>query len=656
MPVGPVERFIARIGRIPAALGKFLDRLARMGPPIGWIVKFFSTVWVGISFLVLTGMYIAIGSGFASFRARLEMTDLQFFDAWPMVTLLLLLAACLITVTLRKIPLTIYKLGVWTVHIGILIMLSGCFIYFSQKVEGLTRIYLGKTVDCFYDSTERSLYITRMDPADSTKAIGPEIMVPLPTLPFFHERLAVNPDDQSPGNPLNIPIPAEALAADPVLKAANLSITGYYPFATVESAKASVRIAAGNSFRWLTANTPAQRVLDMDTVGVELLYHPTPERIAALSAPAPDSRAITVRIPKLNLMKTYAATQDRDIAIEGTPYVLTPRDLTPPMQMASAGYEHAISGGIAIDVQRKDEDKTVTFQRLVLTRYPERSPDFVTVDGKSKRIQDRVDNDIEITFQDGTRDQFWLIVNDDDTLTSIHRKVGGGVEVKPAKPGDRLGPILSLAEYTLLPVAQWTPNSARPMSLTAADVIQYSAIEMHIAAGAVQINDVPVPFIEFAGAQGSRLEREPTLLKVPGVGLLKMVLSTTRRSLPSLLTLTQFDLKKYAGASDFIEDYTSTVRVVDRDTHAEKTVVAHLNSPAEDHGQYLFQAQWDGIADAPPAKRFTVLGVGNRPGIRVMVTGAILMVIGVLYSFYIKPILLNKRRADLAAFAAKGAA
>ncbi|MEM6314483.1 MAG: hypothetical protein AAF743_10370, partial [Planctomycetota bacterium] len=51
----------------------------------------------------------------------------------------------------------------------------------------------------------------------------------------------------------------------------------------------------------------------------------------------------------------------------------------------------------------------------------------------------------------------------------------------------------------------------------------------------------------------------------------------------------------------------------------------------------------------PDDQTYTVLGVGNRPGIYTMVAGSILMFIGLMWAFYLKPILI--RRAKAAAIA-----
>lgn len=73
--------------------------------------------------------------------------------------------------------------------------------------------------------------------------------------------------------------------------------------------------------------------------------------------------------------------------------------------------------------------------------------------------------------------------------------------------------------------------------------------------------------------------------------------------------------------------------------------------------QYKFaQAGWDqggwrqsqAAVDAGqlkrPHARFTILGVGNNPGIYVIATGAVMMSVGIPWAFYIKPIIMRRRK------------
>ena len=41
---------------------------------------------------------------------------------------------------------------------------------------------------------------------------------------------------------------------------------------------------------------------------------------------------------------------------------------------------------------------------------------------------------------------------------------------------------------------------------------------------------------------------------------------------------------------------------------------------------------------------YTVLGVGNRNGVHVQLTGCIIAVLGMIYAFYIKPVIKRSRQ------------
>ncbi|MFN5661605.1 MAG: hypothetical protein ACK48N_05905, partial [Planctomyces sp.] len=45
-----------------------------------------------------------------------------------------------------------------------------------------------------------------------------------------------------------------------------------------------------------------------------------------------------------------------------------------------------------------------------------------------------------------------------------------------------------------------------------------------------------------------------------------------------------------------------------------------------------------------PFAQFTILGVGNNPGIHIIALGGILMVLGIPWAFYVKPALLRRRK------------
>src|SRR5439155_14967439 len=96
-------------------------------------------------------------------------------------------------------------------------------------------------------------------------------------------------------------------------------------------------------------------------------------------------------------------------------------------------------------------------------------------------------------------------------------------------------------------------------------------------------------------------------------------------------------------------DFRSTLRVEDPTTGESSTEVAHMNNPVYfGSGSWLFfQAAYDG-----DERHWTILGVGNRPGVRIMILGCIMIVSGVLYAFYAKPIIIRRMKAKALANAA----
>jgi cytochrome c biogenesis factor len=118
-----------------------------------------ASVPFGITLMALIAIYIAIGSGFPSVRSHFEMSDLQFFNAWPLKVLMGLLVWTLATVTIERIPFTPPRYGVWCVHAGIITLIAGMAYYYTYKIEGQVIVPLGQTVDHFYDGTDRALYV-----------------------------------------------------------------------------------------------------------------------------------------------------------------------------------------------------------------------------------------------------------------------------------------------------------------------------------------------------------------------------------------------------------------------------------------------------------------------------------------------------------------
>ncbi|MFM1822478.1 MAG: Cytochrome c biosis protein Ccs1 [Planctomycetota bacterium] len=111
----------------------------------------------------------------------------------------------------------------------------------------------------------------------------------------------------------------------------------------------------------------------------------------------------------------------------------------------------------------------------------------------------------------------------------------------------------------------------------------------------------------------------------------------------------------FTGEQGSIRNYTSMLRFRDPGDPAwsEPTPV-RVNEPVEHDGLWYFQAQWDppdaARAEGERASRglnYTVLGVGNRNGVYTQLLGCVIAVAGMLYAFYVKPVLKRRRQAEV---------
>jgi hypothetical protein len=670
-----------------AALGRALDNAAKI-PGINIIVWFFSSVWLGLIWIALIGIYVAIGSGVSSIRAHFELTDLEFFDAWPMQILLWLMCITLIVVTVRRVRLTLFKLGVWLVHIGILVLVLGCVLYFGGKYEGMTRIFLHKSADAFYDVTERALYVYKMSD-DREQKLGEPIMIRLPRLPIYHHYTQQN------GAPLNRMIPAAELAKlDPALGKVPVNIAGYYadtrwtrnryvpgePTKDVRNRAVGFTMqitgdrSRGGHVQWLVANKPAAKIADFQKFMFEYFYQPDPKRLAALKAEFNSEAALYVHFPKTNQSKIIPLTDMKPIAIEGTAYKIQVLRRDEPRALMTPGYEGAESDGLWVRVTRDDGDgKITTFDRDIISQFPEVSNDFTIENGMPKRVRGGLfDPNIELTFIDATYDHTYIVEEKPGEIYLLHRKVGGALENIPVTIGKEIildigGGEVEKGVKAALTIAGETNNA---ILQNLAFEVPYERMERKTNVGdwivggalALEIGEGPaaktyhVPFIPFADTS-TKVGQKPEPVEIPradgsGFDTYGFLLATTRRPLPGVVTLDKFDFHTQ-GNTSVPADYVSHITITDKDGVSVK-LDAQLNDPAMYKGIAFSQAQWDGVPNAKDEDRHTVLLVGNRPGVRVMMAGCFLMLAGVLYAFYVKPYLLEEKKRSLQKWVTEG--
>ncbi|MBL0926034.1 MAG: cytochrome c biogenesis protein CcsA [Phycisphaerales bacterium] len=161
---------------------------------LGAITRFLASMRLGYGLLVMIGLWGALGSlpagGLMGTPAGLpiwassglQMTEGEWYAAWPFVGLLLLLVVNMLASTARRIAVGWMSLGVLLAHWGVAILAIGAAYYATHKIEGHVVLLAadpaaggaeGPDSVLFADKTGVSLAIERADG-------GPTVDIPLP--------------------------------------------------------------------------------------------------------------------------------------------------------------------------------------------------------------------------------------------------------------------------------------------------------------------------------------------------------------------------------------------------------------------------------------------------------------------------------------------
>ncbi len=466
-------------------------------------------------------------------------------------------------------------------------------------------------------------------------------------------------------------------------------------------------------------NVPADRIRENQVIGIEYTVDMAQERWEALTTAVPVSdppsqilHAIIVEIPEAGFKKTYAIQEGDTITLDETGYEIAVDQLapTPPFPIITPGYEDATSSVAILNVTKPTS--SVPVSRWAFHRFPELDQDLTpTPTGRPQRSAP--DPAIKITYLDISRLQVYIDDQSDGITRAIVRQpataelnvidlVGpdGLQDIVPNNDGAqvdlRFAESWTHAREIAHPIP--TPDANKDKSLIGSHTHAFVAVKVgykdndwsHIAW---------VPFAKYIG-----IDEQPVTVTLPDGSPLYIGFGRTQRPFPGFsVALVDFEMIAYdhRGAP---RDYQSLVRV----QQAASTLypeppnfdtfehIVKLNAPLRapfhwdpnkpwlantikriqaglNPEQFKFsQSGWDragwnqsqelvdqGQLDKPRVN-FTILGVGNNPGIHIIAFGSILFSIGVPWAFYFKPYLVRRERdkikAQLAANQPKAAA
>ncbi len=441
------------------------------------------------------------------------------------------------------------------------------------------------------------------------------------------------------------------------------------------------------------------RISDNGIIAVEYTLNMPEARWRDLSEPLPpDTRhALVIEVPGANFRQVFPIKPGDafDVGPTGFHVQVSKIEKQPPFPIITEGYKGSSSSVAVVRITTPDKQ---SFERWIYHRFPEISQDMLdekNAQGMPKRRD--ADPSIRVSFIDADQIQLYF----DETPASatapastraIIRDPGGKVRTFANVPdsGVELIPFVQLVVKERWAHAESFPRP-RPVPF---DQRERQFVGTHDKAMlAVEVSStlsdfkriVWVPYVKYLGVQQGDFPR----VDLPDGRQISMVFGRRQHRLPGFtVQLVDFQMLAYDHRGS-PRDYQSVVRVnptgeaFSRAGPIEFEPFEHvtkLNAPLRapfhwddarpwisnffgrlssglNPNQYKFsQAGWDasgwqqtqaltdqGVLKRPRAA-FTILGVGNNPGIHVIAFGGVLMGIGTPWAFYVKPWLARRAK------------
>lgn len=626
-----------------------------------------------------------------------EMSELEFYGWLPFKILLYLFVANMIVATVRRIEFKFLNIGVLTVHTGIVLIASGSIMYDKAKVEGDMVLFMnGSPRGSFYDNTRAAIYVV----GDDSNAL---FMAPLPGIARYNDAPADSeyaPDIRLHQDPkfqqmfsANLEISVVGIIPygeersefrnggtmfnPSVMVSAIIPAMGEQPERTVD-------------LRRLVAASPSTNTEHTPDFAVQFLGHVPPDRFAELTTPFPEpgEHLLIAEIPETGAREVRTVALGDSFTVGEWQVVVEEfQRHDEGLSIISTGYRGAASSRLKVRVQ--DPDGTLA-RRSILHRYPELTQDFQADDAGAFSIRTDPDPRIRLTYIDATRTQIFVMNPNDDTKTFdvFVREAGGGIRSETVPQdgsfhamGDATLPLrLKFSDYwsrtKLANFVVPVPAEDQDTKLRGNYAASFLDVEIRtrLNSGEMWTHREWLPFNQYLEQMTSSRQR---VVQIPDLGPITLAFGRVHRQIAprtnpmtgepestAFLSLVDFEMIPYPH-SETPRDYVSTLMVHSAEHPDGQRYETRLNRPYiyrvpfrwDDQRnfiansvswlrttliptQYKFsQAGWD-----PEAQAYTVLGVGNNPGIYVIAIGGILMGLGIPWAFYVKPAIQQARK------------
>ena len=445
-----------------------------------------------------------------------------------------------------------------------------------------------------------------------------------------------------------------------------------------------------------TPNDPVHGMQDLPEIGIEYARGMDATRWSDLGEYLPEGApyGFVVEIPELGFREVMAPSTGARTPLGDTGWHITVQQTLekPPFPIVTPGYEGATS---SVAFVRLEPPEGEPFVRWVYHRFPEISQDLLEGESDDGRPMRRdPDPSIRVGYIDASKFQIYFNENPETgTIDSIVRTSISLVKDEGLKQGERLKEPVPMLSFDV--AERWEDarqfESPEPVAEENQDG---SFVGTHAKAMiAVEVSQpgtdwqeiVWLPYCKFTDVTSLR-ESTQREVNLPDGRQISLVFGRVQHRLPGFqLRMLDFTMLSYDHRGS-PRDYQSLVRVEPTTSKFEPyDHVTRLNAPlkapflwssrrgfaANLYGeiyshlspmQFKFsQAGWDrsgweqsqqlvdqGLLDRPRAN-FTILGVGNNPGIHVIALGGVLMGVGTPWAFYVKPWLLRRQKRKIQA-------
>lgn len=327
-------------------------------------------------------------------------------------------------------------------------------------------------------------------------------------------------------------------------------------------------------------------------------------QLDALRRTRPNSRVIHVRFPGTDYHATLSGTVGDRLRIDRFGYLLTVERI-----------EAASACVLRID------SPTGSFRR------------HLSVGGS--RLAEG-DPKIETEYS-AVVESIWIVADPDFRLLLIHHRQDGSVLEAP----------LDVAAPRTIQLLD------RKLDVEITKMIERPLMRVIVSSRRGGRDGIPALLVRTIDAKGEQWlplrtyvdHREPLRIPVNG-GLAEISFGRTPRKLGFSVELKDFCVEMYPGG-EVPKDYASRVLLIAPDGRRCDATV-RLNDPANFGGLSLYQGSYDDSSDLdgrmPDAARSTVLSVSHKPGLPLIYLGFAGIVLGVLFSFFVQPLLRGGRR------------